>query len=691
EPGDDPVSIDEQGSPRRRREERESRQVARHLEDERARSAQLHDRNALARRGPQLDASVLVLQGQFEPDKELFPHEHDVAPDVHQREGVSRPGPEDQLRLARGPYGGPADPPQDFAALGVAGPPVEHARDDVARDDAEGVESSRERALRLPAGLNDHHPRGASGQERLGASRKERRCVEETALRRRVHRPGRRWLRARRRARARKRRHGHGDGLWRHRGEIGRRLATHPGRWQRLRERAPWRRTPKSPRRAAELQRVPGSGLGRRGLGEREPKLASVELGERGLGHVANALCDLRGLRVGRWRHQRSAELGHFAGHRGSIALLECDLRLLELAEFLEGQTEIRPGALMLRIDLDDAAECAPRWLGLAGLDVTERQVDLHGDVDRKLRGEGLVDPDGGRVEAESEVDGAEQVLTLRVERLHRQRLLERLLGLEDAVVLKELAPAIEVKEKVFLHHVASRVCRIARRHRAGLEGERTRIAQTDDAAAAIARTTNPAGPVPAASAKRTSSKPPPVTGPVVHVQAVFAAHAIHAPRSRSQIAPRATPRSASRAVMKLTLPSAPNRAAAAARPHATRVAPNGRRRVARMTTPRSKSSSRTAPSAATNRPTIRTPSDGSPGTTTAARLASATPTTAAALPNPRPAPIAARWPIAAHVGGGPRRSLHAIPIRPAPHSATAAWAAAMAVAFRSNTAAASC
>src|SRR5262249_67473 len=100
----------------------------------------------------------------------------------------------------------------------------------------------------------------------------------------------------------------------------------------------------------------------------------------------------------------------------------------------------------------------------LRGLQVTEPEVEAYARLARVLVAERLVDLDRARVQAEAKVDDAEQVLPLGVARLERQRVLELLLGLVDAIVLDQLAPAVKVEQEILVRHVA-----------AGLSGGRLR------------------------------------------------------------------------------------------------------------------------------------------------------------------------------------------------------------------------
>ena len=137
-----------------------------------------------------------------------------------------------------------------------------------------------------------------------------------------------------------------------------------------------------------------------------------------------------------------------------SNAICACSM----LTELLVRQPEVSPRALVVRVQPRRVLQRAPRGLGLPRLEVAERQVDLDGSVVREAVLEGLVDLDGARVEPQAKVDGAEQVLTLGVGGLHRQRELELLLGLEDAVLLQQLAAPVEMEEEVLLGDVPRRL-----------------------------------------------------------------------------------------------------------------------------------------------------------------------------------------------------------------------------------------
>ena len=127
--------------------------------------------------------------------------------------------------------------------------------------------------------------------------------------------------------------------------------------------------------------------------------------------------------------------------------------------EPLARETEVAPRARVGRVEREQVLEIAARELRLPGLQVTEREVQEERGVVRVSTPELLVDLDRARVEAEAEVDDGEEVLALRVARLEMERALELLLRLVDAVVLEELASAIEVKEEVLVRRVA-RACR---------------------------------------------------------------------------------------------------------------------------------------------------------------------------------------------------------------------------------------
>ena len=112
-------------------------------------------------------------------------------------------------------------------------------------------------------------------------------------------------------------------------------------------------------------------------------------------------------------------------------------------------EAEVRPGLQVVRLRDHDLLEQHARLLGLAGLEIAEREVL----TERRIAGERphqlFVNLDGARIEPETKIHDREQVLPLGVARLKLQRLLQLLLGLVDAVVLEELAPAVQVEEKI--------------------------------------------------------------------------------------------------------------------------------------------------------------------------------------------------------------------------------------------------
>ena len=104
----------------------------------------------------------------------------------------------------------------------------------------------------------------------------------------------------------------------------------------------------------------------------------------------------------------------------------------------------------MLGLRHDECFEERACLFGLAGLQVAKREVLREGRFARVFLDELLVDLDGARVETQTKVHDRQEVLALGVAWLELQRLLELVLRFVDAVVLEQLAAAVEVKEKVF-------------------------------------------------------------------------------------------------------------------------------------------------------------------------------------------------------------------------------------------------
>ena len=84
----------------------------------------------------------------------------------------------------------------------------------------------------------------------------------------------------------------------------------------------------------------------------------------------------------------------------------------------------------------------------------------MSGGVAGEVAEELFVNLDRARVVSEAKIDDREEILTLRVAGLELERLLELFFRLVDAVVLQQLAAAIEVKEKVFGGSGADTRCR---------------------------------------------------------------------------------------------------------------------------------------------------------------------------------------------------------------------------------------
>src|SRR6185312_270060 len=131
--------------------------------------------------------------------------------------------------------------------------------------------------------------------------------------------------------------------------------------------------------------------------------------------------------------------------------------------EPLERETEVPPGAAVPGALLHHLLQLEARLCRLPRLQVGERQVDARLQRVGVQLDELLVDGDRPRVEPQPEVDDAEEVLPLGIERLERERLLELGLGVVDAVVLEELAAPVEMEEEILPGHVTR-----ARRRRTG-------------------------------------------------------------------------------------------------------------------------------------------------------------------------------------------------------------------------------
>ena len=86
----------------------------------------------------------------------------------------------------------------------------------------------------------------------------------------------------------------------------------------------------------------------------------------------------------------------------------------------------------------------------MPGLEEAQRQIHTRADLSRTDADDVLVDLDRTRVQTEPKVDDSKQPLTLDVLGLHAQRQLELFLGLADAVVLQQLAAAVQMKQKIF-------------------------------------------------------------------------------------------------------------------------------------------------------------------------------------------------------------------------------------------------
>src|SRR5262245_31834395 len=104
----------------------------------------------------------------------------------------------------------------------------------------------------------------------------------------------------------------------------------------------------------------------------------------------------------------------------------------------------------MIRNTLNDALEQIARGTVLPGLQITERQIDPGRDLVRTRANQIFVDLDRARVETQAEVHDAKQPLALDITWLHAEGSLELLLGFRNAIVLKQLAAAVQVKQEVF-------------------------------------------------------------------------------------------------------------------------------------------------------------------------------------------------------------------------------------------------
>src|SRR6185369_12760388 len=124
--------------------------------------------------------------------------------------------------------------------------------------------------------------------------------------------------------------------------------------------------------------------------------------------------------------------------------------RALEIAQALVHESQVAPGAHVIRDAQRHFFEAIAGGLGLSGFEVAERQIHTRADFLRANTDDLLVDLLRARVEPESEVDDTEQALAFDVLRLNSQRQLELFFRLADAVVLEQLAAAIQVEQEVF-------------------------------------------------------------------------------------------------------------------------------------------------------------------------------------------------------------------------------------------------
>ena len=123
---------------------------------------------------------------------------------------------------------------------------------------------------------------------------------------------------------------------------------------------------------------------------------------------------------------------------------------LLVIAEPLVDQPQVRPSPEVVALGEDQIFEQRAGLFGLPGLQVTEREVLRQRGVARKIADELFVDFDRTGVEAKPEIDHREKVLSFGVARLKLERLFELFLRFVDAVVLEQLAAAIQMKQEIF-------------------------------------------------------------------------------------------------------------------------------------------------------------------------------------------------------------------------------------------------
>src|SRR5882724_2543950 len=115
--------------------------------------------------------------------------------------------------------------------------------------------------------------------------------------------------------------------------------------------------------------------------------------------------------------------------------------------------------------------------MALAGLQVTQPEIHARAHLVRASLDDLFVDFDGSRIQAESKIDDAQESLTFGVLRLQLERSLELFFGLRNAVVLEQLAAAVQVVKKIFAVEAAGRGRRF-RIRRAGLRQTRRARAQ---------------------------------------------------------------------------------------------------------------------------------------------------------------------------------------------------------------------
>ncbi len=154
--------------------------------------------------------------------------------------------------------------------------------------------------------------------------------------------------------------------------------------------------------------------------------------------------------------HLLGEQLVHATGHALLSSPQERLPGLHVVAQALEGEPEVAPGAGVVRVEHHRLFEELPGVHRLAGLEVAEGQVDAGGSLLRVLADELLEDLDGAGVHPEAKVDDAQEILPLGVKGLEPDGQLQLLLGLVDPVVLEQLAASVEVKQEIFAGDLAT-------------------------------------------------------------------------------------------------------------------------------------------------------------------------------------------------------------------------------------------